>query len=489
MKKINQFCLYILRSPVERHSRALANVVMALSSYASSSVTGLSKSPLFFYQYSSISDAIKHFAYDEIYREQVERWFVRLFLMKYWSSDGHFVLQTDTTSVRKPHSPTLMERILVYIPNNKIACNKPLDIGYEYSFVNLSWGKYPRWSLPLKINRVQPNESNQEVAAQQVRSLLQDGSLPFKGQEFVVNTLDRGYLAHYLRAVKGINNLVSVLALRHGSKIYAPADQGSKDKKVFGQKYYLVEKTATKTYKKHPKTKLPYTVHLNSVLDRTPDESGEHTETLYNGRNVLVQVKRFNNLIWRTKKGVRMHDQAADIVFANVLDAQTLSPVFQRPLFVAAVGPQKHQLSARQIYQDYQKRSAIEPFFRFSKQKLFLQNFQSNTLQHLNNWTNIIMITVWLLFSLKDSKGSNPEKWQKYNERKAQKSQPQQPIALSLAQTRKIAQDSLLTFDKTPFFPIKSKPGPGRKEGQTQKKRQTYKYIKKNTKKSANNSS
>ena len=59
IKTTNQYCLEILSLGV-RHVKALANLVMALSSQKVSSVVELSESPVFHYQYSSIADAIHH---------------------------------------------------------------------------------------------------------------------------------------------------------------------------------------------------------------------------------------------------------------------------------------------------------------------------------------------------------------------------------------------------------------------------------------------
>lgn len=450
---------------------------MALSSYSCSSVTGLSKSPLFHFQYSSISDAIKHFALTQSDRETVERLMIRWCLKFHWHQLGHITLATDKTPIRKPHSPTLKNRTLVAVPNSMVNGNKPLDIGFDYSFVNLQADALKSWSLPLMINHIPLDQTPNQVAGYQVCSLMGDENLPFAHHPIVVNTLDRGYGAMYLQLVKKIGNLVSIINLRHSSKVYVPAYSGGK--KVFGQCYHLIGSSCVKIFNKHPKTGQPYSVSQKSICERPADDSISYKTNLKNGRAVIVNLRRYNNLWWRTKQGINMVDKPFDILCVKVLDSITLKQVFPRPLFVAAVGEKRAELSMRDIYEDYGSRYDIEPQFRFAKQKLFLQAFQTCIAQHLHNWMNIVMMALWMLFTARNITTNQPEKWQQYCERQKDALFPTQNHTLSMSQVRKSIQKLLLTFDKIPFLPLKSKPGPGRKYGETQHKREKYPYVKK----------
>ena len=432
---------------------------------------------MYHFQYSSIADAIKHFAPTEASRKFVERFVARWCLKHLWQKQGHILLATDKTHVRKPHSPTLEDRTLVAVPNCTVKGNKPLDVGFEYSFVNLLADFSKGWSLPLMIDHIPKDQTPNQVGGAQIASLMEDGGLPFALEPLVVNTLDRGYGAMYLKSATRFSNLVSILNIRHGSKVYARADGDGKQ--VFGQCYHLVGSTCDKDFKKHPKTKQGYTVHLRSVCELPPDQSLAFLTTLKNGRAVIVALRRYNDLLWRTKQGVKMADKPLDLVCVKVLDAKTMGPVWTRPMFVAAVGKKRHELSLREIYEDYLHRYDIEPQFRFAKQKLFLEAFQTCVAQHLHNWMNIVMLGLWLLFTARNVCPNQPEKWQRYAERKKEGLFPNETHVLSISQTRKSIQDLLLTFDQNPFLPIKSKPGTGRKRGQPQKIRNKFPYVKK----------
>jgi hypothetical protein len=128
-------------------SKALANLVMALSSYEKSeSLVELSLSPLFHYQFSSLYKPIHHMAgNEEDYKKVVK--LILEFCLKYAKSQKRVRLQTDVTPMIKEHSPTLENRQYVKKSNNVIKGNKPLSIGYPLSSINLSCES--NWSLPL----------------------------------------------------------------------------------------------------------------------------------------------------------------------------------------------------------------------------------------------------------------------------------------------------------------------------------------------------
>jgi hypothetical protein len=50
---------------------------------------------------------------------------------------------------------------------------------------------------------------------------------------------------------------------------------------------------------------------------------------------------------------------------------------YPKTLWLIVVGQERHQLSREEIYEAFQERSGMEHFFRFSKQNLLLDKFQT----------------------------------------------------------------------------------------------------------------
>ncbi len=443
---------------------------MALASYEEArSPTALSLSPLFHYQYGSISKAVSDLARNSFERTKVQKVFQALCYAHYSPPDGsaeRLVFQTDTTPMGKAHSPTLPDRTYIAVPNNVIRGNKPLDIGYEVSFINLS-EPLTRWSLPLSVERVGPDQTASEKALEQLGQLLAHPELGLSDR-LCINTLDSKY-----------GNLVNLVRFRTGMKVWRPAQDkpsGQGAPKVFDEKFYLISESRTKTYKKHPKTGLAYQVYQRSVFEKQEDEYLKLDTRMATGRKVFIEIWRWNELLIRSKNGNNMKNKPFDLLAIKVRDAQSGKPVFDRDMFVAINGRRKDEVTSRQGHQIYRRRYDIEPALRFAKQRLLLDKLQTPDVEHFDNWLLVHQMTVWLLYTASDEADFRPRKWRKYL---VQNKELDKQHRLSIAQTRHAAQNLFLTFNPEPFKPLKSKKGRPRQKGETQIQRTRYKVVKK----------
>jgi hypothetical protein len=481
---VEQFCHDILNFDI-KCAKALSNVVMALSSYqAARSPVELSLSPLYHYQYSSLYAPMREMAGNQADYLALEQTVQKLCLSNYEIGRARtpLVLQTDALPLPKPHSPTLENRTYIQIPNNVISTNKPLSIGYQYSAINISDFQSPsRWSIPLSNRRIKVNQTATECALAQIDDLLKNHHDSLLNQ-LIVNLLDSGYgNPNYLCAAYLHANLVSIVRLRHGSKIW---DKGQRTSilgtpKIYGNQYYLIEKSDTKTYK-HPQTKAPIEVARTSIFDQPTDDYQEYEAYSKRGSKLIYEVYRWNDLLKRSKNGKNMKDKPMDLIGVRVIKEETGEILFNHTLFATVSGQKKNEIQTTQAAQYYRYRYDIEPYIRFAKQRLLLDKYQSSNPQYMDNWMLVIQLASWVLYLLSDQVKANPHKWEKYN---LPTQQPQLTQRLSMAQTRKAAQNFLLDFSQKPFLPSKSKNGQGRKKGQTQPQRTRFKVVRKTTSK------
>lgn len=459
---------------------------MALASFQEArSPVELSLSPLYQYQYSSIAKVLDHLSFDEQSHLAVQG-IIQGVCMSYYQPQEFsniYLLQTDTTPVCKAHSPTLKDRTHVAVPNNVIRGNKPLTIGYEVSFVNLSDIK-SRWSLPLAIKRVDVEQTASECALEQLNDLFAHPRLGF-GEKLIVNTLDSKYgTAHFLAPAHHHDNLVNITRLRAGIKVwkrdYRPQTGGAPA--IYGEKYYLNSESGYKTYK-HPKTKAILEVFQRSLFELEADETWQYDAQTAKGRQLKVQVWRYNDMMIRSKDGNDMKDKPFDLLAVRITDAQSGKMIFDREMFLAICGERKSEIATEDGYQYYRGRYDIEPTLRFSKQRLLLEKYQASDTAHFDNWLLIHQLTHWLLYTASKETNFRCRKWEQYL---PESKQAQNAEQLSISQTRKGAQELFLTFDLTPFKPVKCKKGKGRAKGQTQTPRKRYRVVKKLTKKTKN---
>ena len=312
------------------------------------------------YQYSSIGKSISGLAKTPQEASNVA-FELQGMCFPYFSESEAFdprfiVLQTDSCPVGKAHSPTLENRTYIPVPNTVIKGNKPLDIGYEVSYVNVSSGQ-SKWSLPLSIERITPDQSATQTCLNQLKSLLSHPDLGLSNR-LVVNTLDSKYgTASYLCPAFEHENLVSLPRLRSNIKVWKSADKVSK--KVYGEKFYLRRESGTKTYKKHPKTGLPYEVYQRSIFELPFDDELVIDGKTSKDRKLRIQINRWNNMMIRSRNGYYMKDKPFDLLAIKVEDAHTGKLVFDREMFVAISGKRKQEISSKNGYQTYRQRYDI----------------------------------------------------------------------------------------------------------------------------------
>jgi hypothetical protein len=461
------------------HAKALASLVMSLASFENArSVVGLSESPLFHHQYSSIADAINGVCVKESDYESVSKMLL-CFCMQYYAvpMDNIYRFNSDSSTILKLFSPTLKDRSQVHIPNNVIASNKPLSVGYRTSAITLS--ESDGWQLPLAVKRINLDQTATECLMGQLSGLFDDKSLPFQEADLVINRLDRGFgNAQYLCPSYQHGNLVSAVRLRQGQKIYLPASEsntGGRPNIYDKIPRYLYQESQTKTIKYKDTFR---DVFQSSIFEIAPTQVGQVEIITKKGRNITHTITQWDNLLLRTKKGKKMSDKPLNLLAVVSIDTESGKNIFKQPLFMVVSGKNKDQLSPQDAFCEYMQRYSIEPFFRFNKQKLLLDKFQSPDIQHLDNWILVVQLAIFLLFLTAYEVQHTCPKWQKYLPIEKEPFK----VRLTIAQARKAAQTLFLTFDKNPFLPVKSKKGKPREKGQTQNKRTWYEVIKKKKK-------
>ena len=443
--------------------------MMALAGFRDAkSVVALSKSPIFHHQYSSVSKAIDTLANDERELKQVRKLFQSHWL-EYFpiKSVNHF--QTDVVNIFREHSPCLKGRQYRHKANTVIAGNKPIGIGFPLSSVNLADFE-SSWSIPFDVQRVKSNEDEIEVAAKQIKAICENEKF---AKSLNINAADSSYgTAKFINKVNGIINLVNVLRLRHGNKVYESERKitGGADQ-IYGTEYHLIEESGWKEYRKKEKT---YRKYLTSIYEKKADEYQEIERVTRRGKVLKIELRRWSGMKMRTKNGNSMKEAEFEIIGIRVFEKETGKRVFKHDVYVAVVGKERRKLEIEEVAEVFYRRFDLEVTNRFMKQNLFLEGYQTPDIQHLDNWNLLVQSAMWLLWTASTEVEKVCEKWQKYSEPKEEKGG-----RLTTSQTRKGLERLILTFEEKPYLPKKCKKGLGRKKGTKLEPRKQYKVVKK----------
>ena len=386
---------------------ALLDLLDALcSSPQAQSVVELSLSPLFRREYGSLSDAIAHFfqasclEQAEAERREWEKDITRLIgryvpepqQRRYW------LLGTDVTPVPRPFARTLADRGVVYQPNPVVG-NKPITLGHAYSALVYLPEKgqpdEPPWVIPLQVRRVQSQDKNNVVGADQLELLLEDQSLPFH-TGLCVHVADSAYsAAEFLGRVGKHRNLVSVTRTAENRVFYHQASPPSATSQGhpcwYGDRFDLKDATAW----------------------GPPDETAETTLTTKRGRTYRVCLQGWHNLLKRGQRHLPMHRYPFTLIRAVVLDEHG-QPVFKRALWLVVLGERRGQLSLVESWQAYDQRYDLEHYFRFGKQRLLLTAYQTPDTEHEENWVVLVGLATVQLWLGRELAGLHLRPWERY---------------------------------------------------------------------------
>jgi len=371
--KAEQFCHDILSLIDINRTKAFVGIVMALGSEVdASNPTQLSLSPFFQYHYSITSKVMKEIGIQLTSSEC--RKFKRglyVLLKDHIPKEEVYKLNTDFTTIRKPYSPTLKNRGYVNIPNNPIKSNKSIDLGYYVSCVNIGFyadhSKVP-WNLPLDTQLVDLEADKMEFAARQLTDLLTQKDLPFGKAKRVVNTADSGF-----------DNLLLIIRLRHGIKVYRPYDGAQtdkgKDKAYADEPHYLQVSSTRKCY--NPKTKEHFEKTVTPIFDLSPDETKQYETKTKKGRELIVQLYRWNGLLLRGTREHKMSDKPFDLICVRFIDKKTGQLIFNKDMYLSLWSKESIDYDTKAAQIDYLRRFDIEGHNRFMKQNLLADKYQT----------------------------------------------------------------------------------------------------------------
>lgn len=309
------------------------------------------------------------------------------------------LLATDVTSAPRPFADTLPDRGFVYQPNT-IKGNKPIVIGHQYSF----WAWLPEatqpktgnWVVPLSMQRVSSQANKEMVGAKQLGDLLANKDLSF-GEAFCVEVADSAYSKPaYLNANREHANLVTIARARGTRTFYRqPAPE-----------HQPAEKGHPTWYGKPFRLKEPETWDA-------PDQVAETTFLSHKKVTYRVEIQAWHNLIMRGKKGCPMRQYPFTLVKIRWYNHKG-EALFHKPLWLIVMGDRRMELSLLDIYAAYLQRYDLEHFFRFGKQKLLLDKFQTPDDHHEEHWWRLVALAYLQLWAAKDMASNLPRPWEQY---------------------------------------------------------------------------
>lgn len=353
-------------------------------------VVQLCKSRFFTRQYPSITDALT----DGL---EVANWpMLQKLMWRFGQSEGmgyhRFIV--DCTPRDRLYSRKMQGRSIVHKPNPAPG-NKPICAGHQYSVVAYAppgnSAERKRWLVPLSTQRVPHDEKGNQFGMSQLTDVVKN--LGLEG-EVVVSIGDRAYsTAPCHQEMANSENRIHIARLRSTRNVFElyQGIQGKGRKKLFGRKMSL----------SNPDTHLPH------------DEEVKFCETSRKDKLLNYTIKAWNSLVFRGSMEFKAHEHPFRLVQLTSYDDQQKT-VFNKPMWLVIFGKKRHQMTLKACVDSYRDRYDIEHYFRFGKQRLMMDTFQTSEAEHDEAWWNLCALAYFQLFLSKDFADATPEPWERF---------------------------------------------------------------------------
>jgi hypothetical protein len=303
----------------------------------------------------------------------------------------------DTTPSLRPFAVTLADRGVVYYPNPAPG-NQPIGIGHRYSVLALlperDAGDAP-WVVPLSCERVPTNTTDRTVAVDQMAGLLSNQRLPF-GDALTVEVVDSSYRrAKYLPPVGGYANPIVVARLAanrtlyHGAPEEVPPRRGHP--RWYGDPFKLDDEST-----------------WGAPAEITQVEW--HTSR---GRVLQIVLQRWNDLLMKGERDAPMQQRPFDVICCRAFDGEG-KLVFKKSLWLMVMGKRRREVGSHQCYEAYRQRFDLEHFFRFGKNHLLLDRYQTPEVEHEENWWEMVCLAYPQWWWAAPLVAVMPRPWERY---------------------------------------------------------------------------
>jgi hypothetical protein len=366
-----------------KRADTLMDLLDALSSNtAADSVVELSLNPVFRREYSALFTALDEWEparADKNLAQLAAPYLPKPARLPFW------LVGTDVTPQPRLHARRLADRSYVHQPN-VLKGNKPITIGHAYSSVALlpeeDSAHGPAWVVPLSVQRVKSRDDKELVGALQIRALLDDPTLPFHTQ-LCVEVEDSGYSKPaFLAHNREKTNLVTITRARNNRTFYRPPT--TPPRAVGHPTWYGA----------------PFSLSDPTTWPE-PDETATTTRRSLSGHTYRVQIEAWHDLRMAGKckpVALPMHLHPFTLVRVRLWNARG-ELAFQRPLWLMVMGERRGELTLLDIFHAYQRRYDLEHFFRFGKQRLLTDRYQTPDTDHEEKWwlmTHLAYLQLWV---------------------------------------------------------------------------------------------
>lgn len=373
---------------------AFMDLVDALSSYDAKSVVELSLSPHFKRRHHSIPRALNDCTQGrDGSGTQGGLDFTNCLIKhsRYLDNNRCRFLALDETPQATPYSLKRPKNIIHH--TTPTPGQKPICIGQSISVIGESQA-HGSWFLPYNSQRIPSDESAVLFGlkqAEQISHLLND--------KINITAADCKYSsAAAISHTWDWNNQVLLARLSPTRVFYYPHQYTSAD---------IGKKGRPRTYGE--------AFRLRENQDVKADVETQFQHRTNQGKIWRVSAARFDGLLIKSKGEHNLKDKPVSIFRITVRDEKG-ERLYKEPLWLIGSGQATQSVSLEDIFQGFHLRFKIEHWFRFAKQRLLFNDFQTSDIEHADNWLNLPVLATHMLYHSRDLASACHRPWEKHSD-------------------------------------------------------------------------
>jgi hypothetical protein len=108
-----------------------------------------------------------------------------------------------------------------------------------------------------------------------------------------------------------------------------------------------------------------------------------------------------------------MQNNLFDLVRCQVVDSEG-KQVFKHDLWLMVIGERRSEVTTTVAYEVYRQRYDMEHFFRFGKNNMLLDKYQTPELAHEENWWDMVCLAYTQMVLAAPLSNATPRPWERY---------------------------------------------------------------------------
>lgn len=343
--------------------------------------------------------------------------------------------------------------------------NKPICVGHQYSLLTMlpntaDKQEKTNWQIPLNIKRVASKDKGNEIGMQQIKDCIKNLSI---SDDLNISVGDSLYgTSNCRQTICEEKNLVHIFRL-------------NSKRNIFSQPNYDIKTTKNTKTRSGRKREFGEKMALNNTQTHSKcDEQLEFNYLNKKNKKYTVLVKCWKNKLLRGTKEFKSSGYPINLIQIEVFHNK--KKVYKRPLWLAIFGRRRQEISLNDACNNYFSRYDIEHLFRFTKNNLLLDKYQTPEAENEQAWLQFCLLAYTQLYLSKDDVLLTPQPWERYLS-EYKEIAGKNGVTATPSQTQK-GFEKILKKIGSPAAECKQRGIPdGRKKGDKQEKRKTHEII------------